>query len=217
MLIILFILKDTKHENQAGVWCSWTLLSHMSIGLAWHQKYHISNLSFDLWYHVCKQLTNMNRKDFTTKKENNSKNSLIVLSDDSEDTDDSIIQKRSDNAVRKQLDYTNHTNRTNSAGNTEYILKVCHWFKSVPWISFLTLYSKDSPNVVEIVQTCKFGTTRLDKQKPLRIKDTGTFVMHQHQIHLKHPYDLDADDTPGAFAKKDSVRFYEVHKDQDYL
>lgn len=135
----------------------------------------------------------MKRKDFTPKKEqNNSKNSIIVLSDDSEDSDDSITEKRSDNAVRKQLDYTNHTN---SAGNTKDIKCATGSNPCSESPSFyrgnenLTLYSKDSPNVAEIVQTCMFGTTRLAKQKPLRIKDTGTFVIHQHQIHLKHPYD----------------------------
>ena len=48
------------------------------------------------------------------------------------------------------------------------------------------------------------------KEKPLRIKHTSTFVIKQDLINLKHPYDLEADDTPGVFKKHDKVRFYEA-------
>lgn len=76
----------------------------------------------------------------------------------------------------------------------------------------LPIFSRESPNSREIFQVCLFGLdpSKAVQQKPLRIKETASFAVDQAAIHLQHPFDLDADDTPGSFTKKDFVRFYEV-------
>lgn len=48
--------------------------------------------------------------------------------------------------------------------------------------------------------------------KPLRITSTGTFIVKQNGVNIKHPYDLEADDLPGTFLKKEQTRFYEVRE-----
>ena len=51
---------------------------------------------------------------------------------------------------------------------------------------------------------------KLVKTKLIRIKETAMFVVQQNLIHLKHPYDIKADDTPGSFIKEDQVCFYQA-------
>ena len=53
---------------------------------------------------------------------------------------------------------------------------------------------------------------RVAKAEPLRITSTGTFVVKQNVVNIKHPYDLEADDLPGTFLKKEQTRFYEVQE-----
>ena len=77
----------------------------------------------------------------------------------------------------------------------------------------LPLYGTKNPDVKEIFQIClleDIPEEKCVKEKPLRIKHTSTFVIKQDFINLKHPYDLEADDTPGVFKKHDKVRFYEA-------
>ena len=61
----------------------------------------------------------------------------------------------------------------------------------------MPLLHTKSPDLEEIIKVCKFGPEpeKLIKQKPLRIQESATFVVNQGSIGLKHPYDLDADDT----------------------
>ncbi|XP_028514910.1 uncharacterized protein LOC110239267 isoform X3 [Exaiptasia diaphana] len=82
----------------------------------------------------------------------------------------------------------------------------------------LPIYSDNNPDIKEIFRICvkrDVPTNRLVKQKPVRIKDTATFIVNQTVAGIKHPKDLDADDTPGAFNKKESTRFYQVETGED--
>ena len=77
---------------------------------------------------------------------------------------------------------------------------------------FLFMVRKNS-DVEEIFLIClleDIPEEKCIKEKPLQIKHTSTFVIKQDLINLKHPYDLEADDTPGVFKKHDKVRFYEA-------
>ena len=49
----------------------------------------------------------------------------------------------------------------------------------------------------------------------MRITSEATFVLDPVQTNLRHPFDLEADDTPGAFTKKEQTRFYEVTLSED--
>ena len=74
-------------------------------------------------------------------------------------------------------------------------------------------FSESSPNVEEIFDICLLHNVpqeKVVKTKPTWIKETATFVVQQDLINLKHPYDVEADDTPGSFIKRDQVRFYQV-------
>ncbi len=84
----------------------------------------------------------------------------------------------------------------------------------------LPVYSRKNPDIEEIFRICLLDDVSAEKyvkEKPLRIKTTSTFVVKQDLINLKHPYDLEADDTPGAFKKHDQVRFYEAKQTEDGL
>ena len=76
----------------------------------------------------------------------------------------------------------------------------------------LLKFSESSLNVEEIFDICLLHNVpqeKVVKTKPIRIKETATFVVQQDLINLKHPYDVEADDTPGSFIKRDQVRFYQ--------
>ena len=77
----------------------------------------------------------------------------------------------------------------------------------------LPKYNESRPNLEEIFNIClphNVPDEKIVKVKPTRIKDTVTFVVQPDLINLRHPYDLEADDTPGAFIKRDQVRFYQA-------
>ena len=155
------------------------------------------------------------RKDFTPKKKNQEslKKAFVVLSDSS-DSSEGDLDEVLGQAVRKKCEH----DQQQHIRKLDFCVVVDDDDGDSPAPIFyrgnknLPLYSRESPSISEIFSVCMFGTdaTRIAKQKPLRIRENGTFVVHQKNIQLKHPYDLDADDTPGAFTKKDSVRFYEV-------
>ena len=46
--------------------------------------------------------------------------------------------------------------------------------------------------------------------KPTSISSTSTFVVDQKFAKVKHPFDVEADETLGAYEKKEQTRFYEV-------
>ena len=77
----------------------------------------------------------------------------------------------------------------------------------------LPLYGTKNPDTEEIFRICllqDIPEEKCIKEKPFRIKHTSTFVIKQDLISLKHPYDLEADDTPGVLKKHNKVRFYEA-------
>ncbi len=79
----------------------------------------------------------------------------------------------------------------------------------------LLVYGTKNPDIEEIFRIClleNISAEKYVKEKPLRIKTTSTFVVKQDLINLKHPYDLEADDTPGVFRRHDQVRFYEANR-----
>lgn len=82
----------------------------------------------------------------------------------------------------------------------------------------LPIYSQRCPNLREIFLVClrnELPEERYVTQKPVRVKDTLTFVVNQTRAVVKHPKDLDADDTPGAYTKKEQTRFYQVERNKE--
>ena len=80
------------------------------------------------------------------------------------------------------------------------------------------MYSNSTPAIREIFQICltkEVPKELLVKKRPLRITSEATFVLDPVQTNLRHPFDLEADDTPGAFTKKEQTRFYEVTLSED--
>lgn len=85
--------------------------------------------------------------------------------------------------------------------------------------SLLPLYPKHGAvNLKEIFEICfqkNVSQENMCKERPMRIKKTANFVVNQQKLSIKHPYDLEADDTPGSFAVKDQVRFYQIVRDEN--
>jgi len=76
----------------------------------------------------------------------------------------------------------------------------------------LPIYNKRSPSIKEIFKLCLQQDVSQDyfvTVKPNRIKGTATFLVNQEVLNLKHPFDLDCDDTGGSYIKKEHTRFYE--------
>lgn len=77
----------------------------------------------------------------------------------------------------------------------------------------LPVYSNTSPDLKSIFRIClkkDIPADRMTESKPTRISSTSTFIVDQKLAKLKHPYDVEADETPGAYEKKEQTRFYEV-------
>ena len=169
------------------------------------------------------------RRDITPKKDENScskkryKTDVIIIDNDSDDEK----FKTSTHSRRRFCDDEDDSDdpppvnfmHTATFVNTEATSNEKLEEGEVPFQQFynrnpnLPLLHKRNPDVQEIFDIClgrKFPVHRLVSEKPLRIKETATFIVDQNRILLKHPYDLDADDTPGAFEKKENVRFYVV-------
>ena len=65
----------------------------------------------------------------------------------------------------------------------------------------LPLHGTKNPDIEEIFRICLLEDIPVEncvKEKLLRITHTFTFVIKQDLINLKHPYDLEDDDTPGV-------------------
>ena len=145
------------------------------------------------------------RKEFIPKKEEelvNKKRSVedvIVLSDDYEAVDNGNISRTNVRSLKSEFKSVDESDDVTEYYRGNVKLPILH---------------RKSPDIQEIVHMCMFGPDegKLALQKPLRIKETATFVVNQEKIGLGHPYDLDADDIAGVFLKKDSVRFYEIVK-----
>ena len=179
------------------------------------------------------------RKDFTPKKDQEKtnkkclRNSFIDLtSDDS----DECISSQAPRSPRKRLsfgseesqvkdepididDYLNDFDERNQA-DSDYLdgadksssenRSTVQYYRDN---KNLPLHGTKNPDVEEIFRICLLGDIPAEKyvkEKPLRIKHTSTFVVKPDLIKLKHPYDLEADDTPGVFKKHHKVRFYEA-------
>ena len=77
----------------------------------------------------------------------------------------------------------------------------------------LPIYSCTSPNLKRIFQIClkkDIPADRMAEIKPTSISSTSTFVVDQKFAKVKHPFDVEADETLGAYEKKEQTRFYEV-------
>eukprot|EP00794_Sanderia_malayensis_P006694 gene6694-biopygen5473 len=80
----------------------------------------------------------------------------------------------------------------------------------------LPIYSKETPDIKEILQICLTGEipkAKISTVKPMRVTTTATFVVNQGTLNLPHPYDLEADDISGSYKKKEQTRFYEVNQE----
>ena len=148
------------------------------------------------------------RKEFTPKKEEKFVNKkrpvedVIVLSDDDELVENGDTRHAHVRSLKSELNAVDWSDDVPEYYRGNIKLPILH---------------RKSPDIQEIVKICMFGPGegKLALQKPLRVKETATFVVNQETIGLKHPYDLDADDIAGAFLKKDSVRFYEIIDDNE--
>ena len=179
------------------------------------------------------------RKDITPKKEELEPRkrtevpySAVVVDltqvDDDDATEEVFLQEHNQpNAARrlfktepevfKQECMSSESN--NGSTNLEYDSKC-----SLPPLSFyrndpkFPIYSKRNPNIDEIFHVCLKSDVPSDRyvtHKPVRVKDTATFVVNQTRANVKNPKDLDADDTPGAYTKKEQTRFYQVEGNDD--
>lgn len=82
----------------------------------------------------------------------------------------------------------------------------------------LPVYCKKSVDIREILEVClgdKYDRDLIVTRRPYRVKDTVTLLLHQKNLNIKHPYDLDADNISGSFKKNDKIRFYEWDFDDD--
>ena len=73
----------------------------------------------------------------------------------------------------------------------------------------IPIYSRRSLDVEEILRIClsrKSSEYQRIKNNPYRVTETATILCDQREVKLRHPYDMDADDTPGAFTSNDNVR-----------
>lgn len=177
------------------------------------------------------------RKDFTPKKNDEMASrkrvdlSFIDLTYGDDDTDACKITDRPESA-RKCLSFSDEQAQVKceSAGAVDSAIEnqadLYNWESNdeLPFAKKseaqyyrdnknLPIYSTKNPDVEEIFRIClleNIPAEKCVKEKPLRIKHNSTFVIKQDLINLKHPYDLEADDTPGVFKKHDQVRFYEA-------
>ena len=119
------------------------------------------------------------------------------VDDDCLCTDDDYVQYDDDDHLQYDAVKTEHVNY-----HVQYYRDNCN----------LPKFSESSPNIEEIFNICLLHNVPQEKvkTKPTRIKETATFVVYQDLINLKYPYDVEADDTPGSFIKRDQVRFYQA-------
>ena len=74
----------------------------------------------------------------------------------------------------------------------------------------LPIYSYTSPNLKRIFQIClkkDIPADRMAEIKPTSIPSTSTFVVDQKFAKVKHPFDVEADETLGAYEKKSKRGF----------
>ena len=84
----------------------------------------------------------------------------------------------------------------------------------------IPINSRRSLDVEEILRICLGGKSseyQRIKNKPYRVTETATLLCDQREVKLRHPYDMDADDTPGAFTRNDNVRFYQIKRENGKL
>ena len=155
----------------------------------------------------------------------------LTLVDDDDANDKMFLEKQNQpNATRRLFkiepevlkeECTSHESLSSSNGSTNSEFdSSC----SLPPLSLyrndpkLPIYSQRNPNLDEIFQICLKNNVPSDRyvsHKPVRVKDTATFVVNQTRANVKNPKDLDADDTPGAYSKKEQTRFYQVEENDD--
>ena len=49
------------------------------------------------------------------------------------------------------------------------------------------------------------------QKRPYRVKESGTFILHQKITGISHPFDLDSDDNGLRMNKSENARFYEIN------
>ena len=77
----------------------------------------------------------------------------------------------------------------------------------------IPLYGQKGLELKEIVEICAGGTNKdlVCTKRPYRVFETSTFVVHQGEAKVAHPFDLDSDDSCLKFTKKENAcRFYEI-------
>ena len=182
------------------------------------------------------------RKDITPKKEELLPRKTIelpcsqvvvdlTLADDSDVSEEVVSEEQNLPNVTRRLfkmepevlkeEYKSHESQSSSNGSTN---SDCYSNWSLPPLAYyrndpkLPIYSKRNPNINEIFHICLKSNVPSDRyatQKPVRVKDTATFVVNQTGANVKNPKDLDADDTPEAYSKKEQTRFYQVEENDD--
>ena len=154
------------------------------------------------------------RKDFSPKKK---ERNTHVKRASIEQIDLTSCEDDVSNEIREKLSFEEErSTQVKIKEEVEVDDYDCYRYKQTAYVRDdrrLPKYSESSPNLEEIFNICLLHNVpdeKIVKVKPTRIKETVTFVVQPDLINLRHPYDLEADDTPGAFIKRDQVRFYEA-------
>ena len=155
----------------------------------------------------------------------------LTVDDDNDANDEMCIKDQEQSNANRRLfkiepelskeESLSHESLSSSNGSAN---SDCDSSYSLPPLSFyrndpkLPIYSQHNPNLEEIFRVCLKSNVPADRyvtHKPVRVKDTVTFVVNQSRANVKNPKDLDADDTPGAYCKKEQTRFYQVEESEN--
>lgn len=82
----------------------------------------------------------------------------------------------------------------------------------------MPIYSRGTVNIKDIMSICvnkAISNTLICSKRPLRVKETASFVISQEKCQIKHPFDVQTDNIGGVFKRSDLVRFYECHLNSD--
>ena len=154
-----------------------------------------------------------------TQVEDDDANDKMFLEKETQPNATRCLFKMEPELLKEECTSHESLSSSNESPNSE-----CDSNCSLPPLSFyrndpkLPIYSQRNPNLDEIFQVCLKDNVQSDRyvsHKPVRVKDTATFVVNQTRANVKNPKDLDADDTPGTYNKKEQTRFYQVDENDD--
>ena len=69
-----------------------------------------------------------------------------------------------------------------------------------------------TPDLKDIILICsgRVSDKTICRKRPYRVKESGTFILHQKITGISHPFDLDSDDNGLRMNKSENARFYEI-------